>query len=126
MNDTIEVKTSQIAEKQAERSVEQRIAPIKPYQFKKGQSGNPKGRKPATKEEKAIKKAVKQYLEEYEQGLAEALPEISPALIAQAKKGNVKAIREVHEVVGAHKRQGGNVIVPIQINFESDREEFGK
>jgi len=82
---------------------------------------NPNGRPKLTEEEKAIrraeKEAVKKYIAEYEMGLAEALPEIEPKLIELAIKGNMTAIREIHEVVGAHKNKGGNTIVPIQINF---------
>ena len=95
--------------------------------FEVGNEGGP-GRPKMTEEEKAIRRAekdaVKKYIAEYEMGLAEALPEIQPVLIQQASKGNMKAIREIHEVVGAHKNKGGNTIVPIQINFGEDKEEF--
>lgn len=91
--------------------------------FKSGQSGNPKGRPPDTEEKRLVKKAVKELLKEYEQTLSDALPELSPILIAEAKKGNMKAFKEIHDVVGARKSTN-NTIVPIQINFGEDREEF--
>jgi len=96
--------------------------------FIKGEYEGGPGRPKMTEEEKAIRRAekdiVKKYIQEYELGLAEALPEIQPALIQQAAKGNIAAIREIHEVVGAHKNKGGNVVVPVQINFNDAREEF--
>jgi len=88
--------------------------------FKKGNPGGP-GAPKLTEEEKlrrrAIKEMVRVYIKEYEEGLAEALPEIQPKLIELAKKGNMTAIREIHEVVGAHKNKGDQPIIPIQINF---------
>ena len=81
------------------------------------------GRPKDTQEQKIIKKAVKEFLKEYEMSFAEALPEISPVVIERAKQGNMQAIQEVHKVLGAYKKEG-NVIVPIQINFNDDKEEF--
>jgi hypothetical protein len=72
----------------------------KPFQM--GNPGGP-GRPVLTLEQKLIKKAVKEHIREYEETLAEALPRISKVLIAQASRGNIKAIREIHQVVGAHK-----------------------
>ena len=89
-----------------------------------GGSGAPKLSEQEKIKRRAMKEMVKVYVKEYEEGLAEALPEIQPALIDQAKKGNVKAIREIHEVVGAHKNKGGNVVVPVQININEDREKY--
>ena len=66
-------------------------------------------------ETKIVKKAVKQYLEEYEQSLAETLPEILPALREKAKEGDMAAIREIHEVVGAHKKASTTQIVDSNI-----------
>lgn len=95
--------------------------------FKKGNPGGP-GRKKLTEAEKlkrrAMKNMVQVYVDEYEKDLSEALPEIKPILIKKAKEGSIKHIREVHEVVGAHKKQGGNVIVPVQINIGEDREKY--
>lgn len=94
--------------------------------FEKGNPGGP-GRPKKTEVQRAIdkeiKKTVKEYLANYEQGLAEALPNLSPALIEQAQRGNIKAFAEIHKVLGAHKA-GGNVVVPIQINFNEDREKY--
>jgi len=91
--------------------------------FPKGVSGNPNGRPKLTKEQKLKNKAVKEWLKDYEQGLAEALPEIRPALITQAKKGNVPAFAEIHKVIGAYKKEGG-IGTAIQINFGDARDEF--
>lgn len=91
--------------------------------FMPGVSGNPAGRPPDTPETKIIKRAVKELVKEYEETLSDALPELSPVLIAEAKKGNMKAFKEIHDVVGARKSTG-SPIVPIQINFGADREEF--
>lgn len=89
-----------------------------------GHTANPNGRPPETEETKLVKKEVKKAIKEYEETLAGALEDISPALIGQAKKGNVPAIKEVHSVLGAHKRQSGPVAA-VQINF-ADNDEFKK
>lgn len=101
-----------------DKTVEKQSRTDKPWLFKKGESGNLNGRPKKTEVQRILEKQVKDYLKDYEQGLAEALPEIQPALIKEAQKGNVKAIREIHEVVGAHKNKGGNTIIPIQVNFK--------
>lgn len=104
----------------------------KPWLYKPGESGNPLGRSVETPEEraiksekrKAIKAIVKEALEDHEIALAESMPEITPALIIQAKKGNMQAIREVHEVLGAHKSSKEDAKVAIQINLAEARSEF--
>ena len=78
------------------------------------------GRPKVTEEQKVTKLAVKQLLKQYEEGLADALPEISPVLIKSAKEGQMQAIQEIHKVLGAYKKEGGNTIIPIQINFRDD------
>jgi len=77
------------------------------------------GRPKLRKEQKLINKAVKDWLKDYEQGLLEKLPEISDALITQAKKGNIPAIAEIHKVIGAYKR-GEVPLTAIQINFKDE------
>ena len=80
--------------------------------------GSPKslGRPKQSTEQKIVKKAVKQYLEEYEQSLAETLPVISPVLRNKAMGGDMAAIREIHEVVGAHKKStASNTIVDSNV-----------
>ena len=82
---------------------------IKPSRDEKGRllpggTANPLGRPKETTEQKAVKRIVKKYLEEYEESLLESLPEISPVLREKAKGGDMAAIREIHEVVGAHKK----------------------
>ena len=82
------------------------------------------GRKKETKEQQIVKKAVKLWLKEYEEGLAEQLPKIRPALIRQAKKGNIQAFHEIHAVLGAYKKES-NIAVGVQVNFNEDREKYG-
>jgi hypothetical protein len=97
--------------------------------FQKGNPGGP-GRPRLTLEQRAmnreIRKAIKdvrEYTKQYKQGLAKALPEISPVLVGKAEGGNVKAIAEIHKVLGVYE-EGGKMIVPIQINIEGDREKY--
>jgi len=82
------------------------------------------GRPKLTEEQRIIKKAIKKWIEDYEQALAEALPEIQPILIAEAKKGNLRAIQEIHKVLGAYKKDSDNTIIASQINFKEDRDEY--
>ena len=92
--------------------------------WKKGVSGNPNGRPAVPSLKNALQKRFKQLLAEHEQKLIEALPEIRPALIAEAAKGSIAHISEVHKVVGAHKKSEGNNVTAIQINFKDDKAEF--
>ena len=92
--------------------------------WKKGVSGNPNGRPAVPSLKNALQKRFKQLLAEHEQKLIEALPEIRPALIAEAAKGSIAHISEVHKVVGAHKKSEGNNVPAIQINFKDDKAEF--
>ena len=110
--------TTETVEKQQE------TAEVVGKPFPKGKSGNPNGRPKKTQEQRIIEKTVKQYLKEYEQDLSKALPELNPVLIAKAREGNMQAFTEIHKVIGAHKRNEGNTIVPIQINFGEDKENF--
>ena len=109
------IKNKQMAvEEQVETSI------IKPARDERGRllpggTANIKGRPKDTTEKKIVKKAVKQYLEEYEESLAAALPEISPVLRKKAKGGDMAAIREIHEVVGAHKKASTTQIVDSNI-----------
>ena len=86
------------------------------------------GRPKLTEEEKAIRRAekgaIQKYIKEYELGLAEALPEIEPVLKKKAIEGDIQAIKELHEVVGVKAGKGNQTIIPVQINFQSDKEEF--
>lgn len=64
-----------------------------------GQTANWNGRPPDTPEQKIEKKAMREFIEEHKERLAEALPKISPVLISKAVKGNLFAIKEVHDRV---------------------------
>ena len=70
------------------------------------------GRPKLTVEQKLMKKAVKDYIKEHIESLAEALPAISPVLIDQATKGNILAIKEIHD------RVMGKPITPIIAQVE--------
>jgi hypothetical protein len=72
---------------------------IKPWRFQPGQSGNPSGMPPLTQEQKIIRKATREIVKEYQAKLAEALPSIEPVLVALALKGDVAAIKELHDRV---------------------------
>ena len=76
-----------------------------------------------TEEQKVIRRSVKKFLKQYEEGLLEKLPELSPKLVDQAKRGNMQAFDQIHKIVGAYKKDAGT-IVPIQINFNDDRNNF--
>jgi hypothetical protein len=82
-------------EKQNENTPEQ----LKPWLFKPGVSGNPKGLAVLTPEQKAVRKATREIVKEYREKLAEALPSIEPVLVALALKGDVAAIKELHDRV---------------------------
>jgi hypothetical protein len=64
-----------------------------------GVSGNPEGTKPWPEEKKLMKRAIKEIVEEYKDNLANALPKIEPVIIEKAIKGDMVAIKEIHERV---------------------------
>jgi hypothetical protein len=72
---------------------------LKPFLWEKGVSGNPKGLAVLTPEQKIIRKATREIVKEYREKLAEALPSIEPVLVALALKGDVAAIKELHDRV---------------------------
>ena len=96
---------------------------IKPNYFKEGNPGGP-GRPKLTKEQKLIRKSDRNLIKEYEESLSEALPKLSPVLKKMAIGGDIQAIKELHEVVGVKAGKGNQTIIPVQINFQSDKEEF--
>ena len=67
--------------------------------FLPGVSGNSKGGNSQTDEEKLAKKAQRETIEEYKEKLTQALPSISPILIKKAIKGDMIAIKEIHDQV---------------------------
>jgi len=91
--------------------------------FIEGTSGNPDGRKPETVEQKIVKQAVRECIEDYRQQLAKVLPEIGSTLITEAQRGNIKAIMEIHRVLGIDKPLI-SADTPLQIDFVSDFEKY--
>ena len=63
-------------------------------------------------------------VKEYRRKLVEALPEIAAALVNSARRGNLPAIREIHEVLEIRDKRDSNPIVPIQINITDDKGNF--
>ena len=98
--------------------------------FKPGISGNIEGRKPETPEEKILKKATKELIQDYKDKLAEALPKISPILIGESLKGNINAIKELHDRVMGKPPQdvnlGSNPELPYIIKIVKDDGDKGK
>lgn len=83
--------------------------PPKDKQFKPGQSGNPKGRKPQTPEEKKVKRAIDELVKEYKERLAQALPDISEVLVKSAIEGNMPAIKELNDRVMGKPEQKSDI-----------------
>ena len=94
MTETLQVKTSK---NKPARDARGRLLP--------GNTANPNGRPEKTEQDIVIEKAVKDYLKEHEEQLAQALPSIRPALIKKGTEGDVSAIKEIHAVLGAHKKE---------------------
>lgn len=67
--------------------------------FVKGSSGNLKGRKPDTPEQKLIKKARKDLVKKYTDELADILEEIPKVLRKLASQGDIQAIKEINNRV---------------------------
>ena len=108
----------------------QGLAPDKKYWWPKGVSGNQgnKGLGPEAYLKREIKyqakKLAKQFVLDHEQKLAEALPSLRPKLIAGAKAGNLGYIKEIHQVVGAYKKDENPNITAVQINFGDDKKDY--
>lgn len=81
--------------------------------FKKGfdERRNPDGRPKDTPEKIIQKKATKQLIEEYKEALGESLELIKPVLIDRAVKGDVSAIKEIHDRVMDKAKQPTDVSV---------------
>ena len=110
-------------QKTTELTDKEQIKADKPWLFKKGQSGNPAGLKPLTKEQKLIKKIKKtnkEIIEDYVSKLTEALPKISPVLLKMAQDGDIIAIKEVNSrIMGNPKTSidlttGGKPFIPTK------------
>ena len=93
--------------------------------FGPGNIANPNGR-PIGSKDNPEKKVLKQLIEEYRERLADSLEKLDPVLLAEALKGNVQAIKEVHEVVGSHAPKKTDITTdgkPLTISFD---ESFNK
>ena len=60
---------------------------------------NRNGRPKLTKKQKIQKKALREVIKEYKEGLTLALPLIEPIIIKKAQKGDMVAIKEIHDRV---------------------------
>jgi len=70
------------------------------------------------------KKSVRRLIKDYEESLSEALIFISPILKEKAIGGDMAAIKELHEIIGAKVGKDKQTIIPIQININEDREKY--
>lgn len=77
-----------------QRLHEQRMANIAPHQFKRGESGNPEGRKPGTSVRAELQKAIEDRADDR---LAEAMANVA---IQKALKGDYRFFRLVCELNG--------------------------
>ena len=93
--------------------------------FLKGHAPKSPGAPKLTAEQKMIRRTVRELIEEYEESLAESLPQLSSVLKKKASEGDIGAIKEIHDVIGAGKSKTAPPIVPIQINFQEEREKYG-
>lgn len=86
--------------------------------------GNPGGGRPKDTPEKIIeKKAIKEIVKEYKEALADVLPEIKPVIRELALKGDMTAIKEIHDRVMDKAKQptditsGGETINQVLVKF---------
>ncbi len=101
-----------MADKQLKNSQKSKTEHLKEYQWKKGQSGNPKGRKP---KEKCLTELMRQMLNERhptDDKKRTWLQMIVEATLRLAMKGNATALREVWE------RMDGKI--PLDVDMESE------
>ena len=82
--------------------------------FGPGNVANPDGRPIATQEEKLLRRTIKEFIAEHKESLAASLPLISPVLIDQAVKGNILAIKEIHDRVMGKPAQDIEATVTVQ------------
>ena len=92
--------------------------------FKEGHPDFGAGRPVEDEKAKLTKRAIKELVKEYKEDLAQILPEIKPILIELAKKGDMAAIKEIHDRVMDKSKQktslptdDNDVIQPILVKF---------
>ena len=80
-----------------------------------GQSSlNPLGRPKETEEKKLEKKAIKELILSYKEVLAGLLPDLPSILKAEAAKGNIQAIKEIHDRVMGKPEQVTDMTIGIK------------
>lgn len=105
-----------------EETVENGIKRKEDGTFNIGTAGGP-GRPADTPESILVKKATKELIKEYKESLGEALPLIKPIIIAKALKGDMSAIKEIHDRVMDKAKQptditsGGETINQVLVKF---------
>lgn len=102
----------------SEETVENGILRKEDGTFAEGTAPGP-GRPPEDEKAKITKRAIKELVKEYKEDLAQILPDIKPVLIELARKGDMSAIKEIHDRVMDKSKQptditsDGEKIVPI-------------
>jgi hypothetical protein len=114
----------------SEETVEKGIKRNEDGTFADGTAPGP-GRQPEDEKAKLTKRAIKELVKEYKEDLAQILPDLKPILIELAKKGDMTAIKEIHDRVMDKSKQptditsDGEKITPIYGGFskkEHDKE----
>ncbi len=82
--------------------------------FIPGVSGNPNGRPIETEEQKLKKIATERVIETYIDDLSQFLPEIKSPLIEAAKKGDMSAIKEIHDRVLGKPKQSLDIKADVE------------
>lgn len=89
--------------------------------FVEGHENISPGRPPDTLEKKIQRKAIKEIVAEYKENLAQALPQIEPVIIEKAVKGDMVAVKEIHDRVMDKARQPTDLDIKgtLEIKFDN-------